>query len=131
MTSTIKSKIGVTRYYPVPKDMAEGSVHPSNEHGDVSIICYHSSLNVEFKFINTGHVSSARSYDVRKGSLRDSTIGIKTPADMKKGKVYVGKKTIKIVNYINASKVVVKDVSTGDEFTTQAWWIRNSFKVKK
>jgi len=55
----------------IPIDMAFGEIHKTNSFGDVLIIKYLTSFNVEIEFINTSSRTVTTAAMIRKGSVRD------------------------------------------------------------
>lgn len=55
----------------IPDDMKAGSIHETNNCGEIEVLNYNGWDSVEIKFINTGHVQIARSERVRNGMVKD------------------------------------------------------------
>lgn len=55
----------------IPDDMVTGTVHATNNCGDIEVIEYKAWDNVKIKFIETGSIVTSRSERVRNGKIKD------------------------------------------------------------
>lgn len=60
----------------IPKDLHIGSIHQSNNFGEVKIIGYKNKTNVNVRFTNTGFECTTASGAIRSGGVKDLTAPI-------------------------------------------------------
>lgn len=53
--------------------MAPGTVHTTNQYGEIEIVSYQHSFNVVVKFLETGYKTTVRSDHIRNGTVKDKT----------------------------------------------------------
>jgi len=57
----------------IPQDLHIGSIHQSNNYGEIKIINYRNKSNVDIIFINTGFKCTVASQSIRRGAVKDLT----------------------------------------------------------
>lgn len=55
----------------IPEDLQKGAVFPTNKCGDCVVQKYNNALDVQVRFIQTGHVKSVHASNLRKGQVKD------------------------------------------------------------
>lgn len=55
----------------IPKDMLTGVEHNTNQYGKLEIIDYKSAGNVTVRFVDTGYLTTASSWNIRNGQVKD------------------------------------------------------------
>lgn len=97
----------------------EGSIYPTNFHGDVLIMEYKNKKNVTVKFLNSGRITTARMSNIKNGVVREPSVVV--------GDVFEtnlnGK--LEVVNYKSALEVTVRFLNTGYETTVEASQVRS------
>ena len=53
-----------------PTDMETGTIHPTH-YGDLEIVAYHCSKDIECRFLDTGTHTNAQASDIRMGAVKD------------------------------------------------------------
>ena len=96
----------------------EGSIYPTNFHGDVLIMEYKNKKNVTVKFLNSGRITTARMSNIKNGVVREPSVVVGDVFETK----YNGK--LEVIKYQDAVNVTVRFLNTGYETTVEASQIR-------
>jgi hypothetical protein len=96
----------------------EGSVYPTNLHGDILVLEYQNKKNVTVKFLKSGKITTAHMTNIKSGVVREPSVEV--------GDIFEtnlnGK--LEVVNYKSALEVTVRFLNTGYETTVEASQIR-------
>ena len=94
----------------IPEDMIAGTIHKTNNYGDLEIVRYVKCTEIEVKFISTGYSTCTQSSHIRRGSVMDRTC-----IESKVGTIHktnsCGK--LKIIRIRNVRNVEVEFLLTG------------------
>lgn len=92
-----------------PVGFKEGTKYKTNNHGVIEILDYKTYDHVLVKFIDTGNTKTTSVKQIEKGSVADEF-------DTKIGKIYPTNNNgdLKIISYINANKIEVLFIDTGN-----------------
>jgi len=96
----------------------EGSIYPTNFHGDVLIMEYKNKKNVTVKFLNSGRITTACMSNIKNGVVREPSVVVGDVFETK----YNGK--LEVIKYQDAVNVTVRFLNTGYETTVEASQIR-------
>ena len=97
----------------------EGSIYPTNFHGDVLIMEYKNKKNVTVKFLNSGRITTARMSNIKNGVVREPTVEV---GDIFETKLN-GK--LEVIHYKNPREVTVRFLDTGYETVVEAGQVRS------
>ena len=96
----------------------EGSIYPTNFHGDILIVEYKNKKNVTVKFLNTGKITTAYMVNIKNGVVREPSVEV--------GDIFETKLNgnLEVIKYQDAFNVTVRFLNTGYETTIEASQIR-------
>ena len=97
----------------------EGSIYPTNLHGDILILEYNNKKDVLIKFLRSGKTTTAYMVNIKKGVVREPTVEV---GDIFETKLN-GK--LEVIKYDNPREVTVRFLNTGYETVVEAGQIRS------
>lgn len=97
----------------------EGSIYPTNFHGDILILEYNNKNDVLVEFLRSGKTTTTRMGNIKNGVIREPTVEV---GDIFETKLN-GK--LEVINYENPKKVAVRFLNTGYETVVEAGQIRS------